>query len=62
MAYPKIQPCPKCGGDSLGVYAYDSGVRYVECDSRSDCWYRGPGAGNIRDAIRNHNAGFGERK
>jgi Zn ribbon nucleic-acid-binding protein len=50
---PKILPCPCCGSpDDLNVYKYDSGWCYVECDS---CWYRGPGEGSIRQAIKSHN-------
>jgi hypothetical protein len=53
MAYPKIKPCPKCGSGAVSVITYDSGWRYVECDC---CWYHGPGEGNIRAAIKAHNA------
>lgn len=52
---PKIKPCPECGGEYLSVYSYDSGWRYVECDSNPVCWYRGPGEGSIRQAIKSHN-------
>ena len=52
----KIKPCPKCGTDEfLAVYSYESGWRYVECD-HNGCWYHGPGAGSIRQAIILHNA------
>lgn len=55
MTAPKIKDCPKCDapGDCLAVYTYDSGWRHVECDG---CYYLGPGAGNIVQAIRLHNA------
>lgn len=53
---PKMKPCPLGHGtDYLDVYVYESGWRYVECDHK-DCWYRGPGAGSIRQAIKDHNA------
>lgn len=54
MTYPKIAACPKCGasGDDLTVYTYESGWRHVECD---DCYYLGPGEGNILQALRAHN-------
>lgn len=56
MTAPKMAPCPKCNRTNfLDVYKYDSGWRYVECDG-GECWYRGPGAGSIRDAIKQHNA------
>ncbi len=52
---PKMKPCPNCGKDDyLAVYKYDSGWQYVECDN-GGCWYRGPGAGSIRAAIKSHN-------
>lgn len=52
---PKMKPCPKCGRpDDLDVYKYDSGWRYVECDLNR-CGYTGPGAGSIRQAIKEHN-------
>jgi hypothetical protein len=55
MTYPKIKPCLGCSapGENLGVYKYDSGWSYVECDS---CGYFGPGEGRMVDAIRSHNA------
>jgi len=60
MTYPKIRPCPNCGGSALSVYKYDSGWQYVECDSPlpsgGACWYSGPGEGSIMQAIRSHNA------
>ena len=52
----KLKPCPKCRtSEFLGVYAYESGWRYVECD-KNGCWYRGPGEGSVRQAIKSHNA------
>lgn len=61
MAYPKMKPCPKCNSaDCLAVYTYDSGNRYVECDNRG-CWYRGPGEGSIRAAIKSHNHAAAEK-
>jgi hypothetical protein len=54
----KLKPCPHCGrADMLGVYKYESGWCYVECDN-SACtgnFYRGPGEGSIRQAIKSHN-------
>lgn len=59
MAYPKLKPCPKCGSrHRVLVCAYDHGDRFVECDG---CHYRGPGAFNIRDAIKLHNKSVDER-
>lgn len=52
MSYPKIKPCPNCGGE-CDVYVYDNGTRHVECDH---CGYLGPGAGSIRAAIALHHA------
>lgn len=56
MSNPKIKPCPKCGSEDMSVWTYDSGWKYVECDSGTNCWYRGPGEGSVRQAIRSHNA------
>jgi Zn ribbon nucleic-acid-binding protein len=55
MTCQKIRPCPSCGrsGDDLDVFTYESGWRYVEC---VHCNYRGPGEGNIRQAIKSHNS------
>lgn len=52
MTYPKMKPCPKCGDPDVSVYTYENGWRHVECD---ECHYLGPGAGNIRQAIQDHN-------
>ena len=53
MSNQKLKPCPTCKTDEhLEVYKYDSGWRYVECDK---CFYRGPGEGSIKQAIRSHN-------
>lgn len=56
---PKMKPCPHCGtADYLDVYKYDSGWCYVECDN-AKCtgnFYRGPGEGSVRQAIKSHNA------
>lgn len=61
---PKMKPCPHCGtADYLAVYKYDSGWQYVECDN-AKCtgnFYRGPGEGSIRQAIKSHNAKVAER-
>jgi hypothetical protein len=51
MTYPKMKPC-KCGNPDVAVYGYENGWKHVECDK---CHYLGPGAGNIRQAIRDHN-------
>lgn len=51
---PKIKPCPLCKSENVSVYSYDSGWRYVECDGPG-CWYRGPGEGSVRQAIKSHN-------
>lgn len=55
---PKMKPCPHCStADYLGVYKYESGWCYVECDN-AKCtgnFYRGPGEGSIRQAIKSHN-------
>lgn len=59
MSYQKIRPCPKCGSENLSVYKYDSGRQYVECNS---CWYRGPGEGSIRAAIKLHNTALSPAK
>lgn len=61
MTYPRTIDCPKCGadGDTLSVYTYDSGWRYVECDT---CWHRSPGEGSILQAIRSHNRTAPEMK
>lgn len=49
---PNILPCPKCGSaDHLDVYSYDNGWRHVECTD-TKCLNLGPGAGNIREAIK----------
>jgi len=57
---PKLKPCPKCdSADSLEVYVYESGWRYVECDN---CWYRGPAEGSVRQAIKSHNAQRDQRR
>lgn len=61
MSYQKIKPCPVCGCKYLSVYSYDSGWRYVECDSGNGCVYRGPGAGSIKSAIKLHNVKAGMR-
>lgn len=59
---PKIKPCPKCkSAEFLSVYKYDSGWQYVECDYRG-CWYRGPGEGSIRQAIKSHNEKMTEQR
>lgn len=53
----KMKPCPKCNtADYLAVYKYDSGWQYVECDNAA-CkgFYRGPGEGSTRQAIKSHN-------
>jgi hypothetical protein len=54
MTCPKIMPCPNCGapGTDLSVYTYENGWRHVVC---CECSYLGPGAGNIIQAIRDHN-------
>lgn len=58
---PKLAPCPNCGEtEGLDIYVYESGWRYVECDS-GGCWYRGPGEGSIRQAVKSHNARAAER-
>jgi hypothetical protein len=54
MSGQKMKPCSQCGSDFVGVYKYESGWRYVECDARG-CWYRGPGEGSIKEAIKSHN-------
>jgi hypothetical protein len=59
MTNPKIKPCPLCKSEHVGVYKYDSGWQYVECDGPG-CWYRGPGDGSIKGAIKAHNAKAGE--
>lgn len=46
-----IEPC-RCGNADLAVYRYDNGWRHVECDK---CWYLGPGAGSVKQAIKDHN-------
>lgn len=60
----KMKPCPLCGtADFLAVYKYDSGWQYVECDNPAcvkDGFYRGPGEGSIRQAIKSHNAACGK--
>lgn len=56
MTYQKMIACPKCGSaEFLGVCAYESGWRHVECDAPG-CRYFGPGEGNKRDAIKAHNS------
>lgn len=61
MAYPKLKPCPFCKAvDSVSVYSYDSGTRRAECDSRG-CSYIAPYSGNIRQAIKLHNAEYERR-
>ncbi len=51
--YPKLKACPNSDRDDAhDVYTYESGWRYVECDH---CFYRGPGEGSIRQAIKSHN-------
>lgn len=53
MTNQKIKPCPECKTDEyMGVYTYDSGWRYVECDK---CYYLGPGCGSVKEAIKSHN-------
>ena len=47
-----IEPC-QCGNADLAVYRYDNGGRHVECDK---CWYLGPCAGSVKQAIKDHNA------
>ncbi len=61
---PKMKPCPLCDEpDALAVYKYDSGWQYVECDGDGGrCWYRGPGEGSTRAAIKSHNAKREERR
>jgi len=54
MTAPKIKPCPLCNSDNVSVYKYESGWQYVECDGNG-CWYRGPGEGSIKNAIKSHN-------
>ncbi len=57
MGNPKMAPCPKCKtADYLAVYKYDSGRQYVECAKPGCSFYRGPGSGSIRGAIKLHNA------
>ncbi len=51
----KILPCPKCGNTDLSIYTYDNGWRHVECD---ECLYLGPGEGNMRQAVKQHNEQF----
>lgn len=46
-----IEPC-QCGNADLAVYRYDNGGRHVECDK---CWYLGPCAGSVKQAIKAHN-------
>lgn len=54
MSYQKLKPCPNCRDDEhLSIFAYENGCRHVEC---TKCNYLGPGEGNIREAIKSHNA------
>lgn len=60
MTYRKMLPCPRCG-HQVRRYTYESGWTRVECDFC--CNYMAMPAGNIAQAIANHNrkaAGDGE--
>jgi hypothetical protein len=56
MTYPKMKPCPKCGGETFafGYEAWNGTISSwrVEC---YDCSYIGSCEGRKLDAIREHN-------
>jgi ribosomal protein S27AE len=52
MTYPKIKPCPKCGGH-VSLYTYESGWSRTECDK---CDHISSCEGSKLRAIRKHNA------
>ncbi len=67
MTLPKILPCPDCGKSGhMGIFKYDSGAVYVECDrcglGTVGCGYRGPCASSQLNAVRWHNAAVRENK
>jgi len=49
-----VRQCPNCNIiDNLSVYKYDHGGKHVECNN---CFYLGPCASTVKDAIKEHNA------
>jgi hypothetical protein len=56
MTYPKLKPCPKCGGEPwlFGYEGWNGQISSwrVECDP---CFYIGSCEGRKLDAIREHN-------
>lgn len=53
MTYRRMKPCPNCASE-VSRYKYESGWIRIECDNPA-CNYIAMPAGNVQQAIENHN-------